>query len=240
MSDNLVSTIDVRGVALQLHVFNRSLDLCSRMNYETENLDFIDSLPAGAIMYDLGACEGRFSIYAALKGIKVYAFEPDKNNFDVFSKNVALNNLSDKINLFNAGVGENTDKAILQIGQPWAGGHQKVVKHANVREDLNFNFVEENVIDVVSLDEIISSKNLPAPTALKIDIDGSEVPFMKGSVNTLRNESLKTIIFELDKEDKNYDNIMMKLNDVGFSIVNEYPVPNEPTLFNIIFSKQQD
>ena len=239
MSDNLVSTVNVRGVEIQLNVFNRSLDLCSRMNYETENLDFIDALPSDAVMYDLGACEGRFTIYAALKGIKVCAFEPDRNNFDVLAKNIELNNLSEKITLFNAGVGEKTDKAILQIGQPWPGGHQKVVKHANVREDLNFNFVEENVIDVVSLDEIIISKNLPAPTALKIDIDGSEVPFMKGSVNTLVNANLKTIIFELDKGDKNYNNIIMKLNDAGFSIVTEYTVPNEPTLFNIIFSKKK-
>jgi FkbM family methyltransferase len=233
-----ITEVTVRNTQFKLFTFNRSLELCARMNYEIENLDFIDGLEEGTIMYDLGACEGRFSIYAALKGIKVFSFEPNKDNFEILQKNIQLNNLEKKVTLFNVGVGETNKQAILQIGQPWPGGHQKVVQHDEVREDLKFSFVGNEVIEIVSLDSLIKSGKLPFPQALKIDIDGSEVPFLKGANETLKNTMLKQIIFELDKGDKNYQWIIQNLENASFKITQSFQVPNEPTLFNIIMKKQ--
>jgi FkbM family methyltransferase len=187
--------------------------------------------------FDLGACEGRFSIYAALKGLRVYSLEPNRANFDVMQMNIKLNRLEDKIKVFNLGVGEKNQDAILQIGQPWAGGHQKVVRHNQVRSDLSFSFVETEQIKIVSLDSLVSLKGLETPFAMKIDIDGSEVPFLKGALNILKNRLLKKIIFELDKQDSNFDFIIGVLSDSGFKIQQSYQVPNEPSLFNILFVK---
>jgi predicted RNA methylase len=91
MINNTYTQIEVRGIIFQLYTYNRSLELCARMNYETENLDFIDSLSPGSVMYDLGACEGRFTIYALKRGLKVYSFEPDKNNFNILNENLKIN-----------------------------------------------------------------------------------------------------------------------------------------------------
>ena len=62
--------VDVRGSTLNLMTYTRSLKLCAKMNYETENLDFIDGMKQGEVLFDLGACEGRYSIYAALRPAK--------------------------------------------------------------------------------------------------------------------------------------------------------------------------
>jgi FkbM family methyltransferase len=234
MNNKEYTEIEARGVKFKLHTYNRSLELCARMNYETENLDFIDQLPENCTLYDLGACEGRFSIYAIKKGVKVISFEPDKNNFKVLSANLDLNSLS-KDGLFNVGVGEKNSEAILQIGQPWPGGHQKVVKHDDVRSDLNFKFVDSETIQIVSLDSFIESEKIPFPNALKIDIDGSEVPFLKGSQRTLKDSRLERIIFELDIKDPNFGYITNTLSECGFREVSRYEVPNEPSLFNIIY-----
>ena len=52
----------------------------------------------GNIVIDLGAHIGVFSVYAALYGAeKVYAYEPLKENYDLLVKNIAVNNLQDKI-----------------------------------------------------------------------------------------------------------------------------------------------
>ena len=133
MNSNKSSThINVRGIELKLMTYTRSLELCARMNYETENLDFIDSLPSGSILYDLGACEGRFSIYAALKGIRVIALEPENRNFGVFKENIALNLIPEnQLTALNIAIGETTGKGTIKIGQPWEGGHQKVVNNSN-------------------------------------------------------------------------------------------------------------
>jgi FkbM family methyltransferase len=235
---NKITNVAVRTVQFKLYTFNRSLELCSRMNYETENLDFIDSLEAGSVLYDLGACEGRFTIYAALKGISVVAFEPNKDNYQILKQNIALNQLSSKVTLINAGVGESDKTAILQIGQPWPGGHQKVVKHDDVRSDLNFDFKEFETINIYSLDNIILRENLLMPDALKIDIDGSEVPFIKGGFKTLNSNRLKKVIFELDENDKNFKWIEECLSNAGFSVQGRSPVPNEPGLFNYCYIKR--
>ena len=61
------------------------------MNYETEILDFIDRIHEGEVLFDLGAAEGRFAIYAALKRVRTWAFEPEEMNFQALLENLELN-----------------------------------------------------------------------------------------------------------------------------------------------------
>lgn len=231
----------VRNIPMKFVAYNRSLGLCARMNYETENLDFIDCMNPGEVYYDLGACEGRFSIYAALKGIICYTFEPENKNFSALIENLELNELIGKNNIhaFQLGVGEKKKQAIMKIGQPWAGGHQKVIDHDTVRNDLNFNFVDKQIVNIVSLDEFISENNYPFPNYLKIDIDGSEIPFLLGAQNTLKSKELKKILFELSTSDRNYSMIISLLEKNKFSAKKFFPIPNEKNLFNVLFEKIQ-
>ena len=240
MEENLKHTeVEVRGVHFKLMTYTRSLELCARMNYEPENLDFIDTIKANEVMYDLGACEGRFSIYAAQKGIRVVSFEPEAKNFSVFSQNIELNNIpEDKLKAFNYGVGEKKGKAVIKIGQPWEGGHQKVVDHGEIRNDLNFNFIENQTINLTSIDTFVEEGICSPPNYLKIDIDGSEMPFLLGAKKTLKSNDLKGIIFELNDLDPNFINIISILKENGFVEDKRFNVPNEPNLYNIIFLKK--
>ncbi|RMA57971.1 FkbM family methyltransferase [Ulvibacter antarcticus] len=233
------SEVEVRGVNFKLMTYTRSLELCARMNYETENLDFIDLMEPNDVFYDLGACEGRFSLYAALKGLRVISFEPEAKNFLVFSQNIEINGFDeDRIKAINAGVGAKNGKAIIKIGQPWEGGHQKIVEHGEIRNDLNFDFVENQEIELISIDSFIEEGVYPSPNYLKIDIDGSEMPFLIGAAKTLQSEALKGIIFELNEIDPNFENIITFLNKNGFIELERFKVPNEPKLYNIIFERK--
>ena len=234
------SEVEVRGVHFKLMTYTHSLELCSRMNYETENLDFIDKILSDEVMYDLGACEGRFSIYAALKGVRVVSFEPEAKNFLVFSQNIKINNIGEnKLKAINAGVGAKNGKAIIKIGQPWEGGHQKVVEHGEIRNDLNFNFVENQEINLISIDTVVEDGICPPPNYLKIDVDGSEMPFLIGAAKTLQSKDLKGIIFELNEVDPNFKSIITLLTENGFVEDKRFNVPNEPDLYNILFLKRK-
>ena len=195
---------NVRGISMKFVGYTRSLELCSQMNYETENLDFIDKIKEGETLFDLGACEGRFSIYASKKGIKCYSFEPENDNFNAFLQNIEVNEIGDGLKPFKLAIGKENTIAKLKIGQPWAGGHQKVVEQVETREDLKFDFKGEEVIDVVSLDQFLQDNDIEVPDYLKIDIDGSEMAFINGAQKTLRNKKLKSIIFELEIIDKKF------------------------------------
>jgi FkbM family methyltransferase len=224
---------------MQFAAYTRALQLCARMNRETEVLDFIDDIPLGGVLYDLGACEGRFALYAALRNIRCYAFEPESMNFAAMLANIELNGDKAKglLTPLNLAVGDRNCSATLKIGQPWAGGHQKVVDDGACRVDLAFNFGSEQTIQVVALDDFISSTGCQPPDFLKVDVDGSEMAFIKGSVKTLERKELKGIMFELHERDASYNEVVSLLGSSGFVIADRFEV--EPALFNIWFRRRE-
>lgn len=228
----------VRGVRLKLVTYTRALKLCALMNRENEILDFIDLIEPGEIFFDLGACEGRFALYAALRDIQCYAFEPEALNFRALVQNVHLNGDIIKRHLtpFKCAVGEKNRKAAIHVGQPWAGGHWKVIADVSGRVDLDFKVEREQEIDVVSLDSFIVTNALPQPNYLKVDIDGSELSFLYGSLSTLAHPELRGIIFELHQDDRNYEEVMSLLISHGFTEDSRHEV--EAGLYNIVFKRK--
>jgi FkbM family methyltransferase len=233
--DGVVINTVVRGLTMRFAAYNRAMSLCARMNYEPENLDFIDAMTPAAVFYDLGACEGRFSLYAALRGHRVYAFEPEAMNFAALLDNRTLNGPTavDNLHPLQLGVGATNGEAMLKVGQPWAGGHHKVVETGSARADLDFQFVSRQEIRTVSLDSHIAETGAPAPQYLKVDIDGSELPFLDGAKRTLADPGLLGILFELCRTDASYAQIVAFLTAQGFAVAGEYEV--EPRLFNVHF-----
>src|SRR5215813_7046862 len=142
-------TTQVRGLPLNLVAYTRALELCARMNRETEVLDFIDCIPKGRALFDLGACEGRFSVYAALRGVNCFAFEPEDMNYEALTRNAEINpDSASCLTTFKVAVGEWRHATTIKIGQPWAGGHHKVISDADSRTDLNFNFTGEQPVEI--------------------------------------------------------------------------------------------
>lgn len=227
----------VRGVPMTFVGYTRALELCARMNYETEVLDFIDEIPAGSVLYDLGACEGRFSLYAALRGVRCYAFEPESRNYEAMLRNIEQNPVKDKFFPLQLAVGSQHQTSELKIAQPWAGGHQKVVASAPSRVDLDFNFTERQVIQVVNLDQWIRETGTPKPDYLKVDVDGSELPFIEGAAQTLADPNLKAVIFELSERDPSYSKVVDALKGHGLVLSARYDIINEPQLYNIVFRR---
>ena len=230
----------VRGVDLSLVSYTRALELCARMNYETEVLDFIDGIGEDEILYDLGACEGRFALYAAMWQIHCYAFEPEAANFQAMMENIALNGaaVQNYITPVNCAVGSFSGRAKLHVGQPWAGGHHKTVANEAERSDLSFDAVTEQEISIVALDEYVCSAKLPTPNYLKIDVDGSELAVLDGAEDILSTPELKGIIFELCTTDRSYQQVISRLNSLGFLTGTHHPVPNTSDLFNVVFARR--
>jgi hypothetical protein len=105
-----------------------------------------------------------------------------------------------------------------------------VVTEVANRADLAFNYVEEQPIEVVALDDYIPSARLPPPNYLKVDIDGSELPFLEGARNTLKSPKLKSVIFELYRLDESYGKAI-RSQDASEFVHNTRLKPNN--LFNV-------
>ncbi len=201
------------------------------MNRELEVLDFIDSIPDGGIFFDVGACEGRFAIYAALSGIVVYAFEPEARNYQSLLTNIGLNTVSGKNLIASAlALSDISGTTTMNIGQPWAGGHHKQLAHGPGRKDMNFDILDSQQIDVARLDDL---RHLPRPGYLKIDVDGSEKPFLDGASETLADKALKGIMIELLVNDPLFDTLYHVITSNGFVEKSRHLI--EADLYNIWF-----
>lgn len=58
---------------------------------EPDTIAWIDAMPVGSWLFDVGANMGQYSLYAAARGLTVHAFEPDSQNFALLCRNLAIN-----------------------------------------------------------------------------------------------------------------------------------------------------
>ena len=91
--EDFVYESTVRGKPLRWLGLSRRLlwMAAGRELIEPELLDWIDTIPKGEVLYDVGASNGTFALYAAASGASVYAFEPDPSNYFLLSYNNYLN-----------------------------------------------------------------------------------------------------------------------------------------------------
>jgi FkbM family methyltransferase len=237
-----IRRIDVRGTPMQFACHNNALRHYAQMIDEPEVLDLIDEIPQAAVFYDLGACEGRFALYAALRGVRTFAFEPELLNFRTLLENQELNGLSadTQLTALRLAVGNYTGRGVMRVAQPYPGGHLRNLVQAGMpgvsgSQTTNNEQVFMQGVDVVALDAWIERNRLPVPNYVKVDVDGSEIHFLEGARRTLKSTELRAIMFELSHDGPVYEQAEAALAVAGFQPVSEHFI--QPGLFNVMFRR---
>ena len=152
-------------------------------DYE-DSMFLIHHLKKEDLFVDVGANVGHYSMLAAgICGADVMAFEPIPSTFSKLNRNVNLNKLSNKIKLFNIGLGE--ESSYLNFTTT------KDVMNS-VAQEYDKDVVR---LEVKRLDDVLKDKTL---VFLKIDVEGFEYFVLKGAKNVLAKKSLKYIIIEFN------------------------------------------
>lgn len=92
-----------------------------------------------------------------------------------------------------------------------------------------------------TLDDIVEHAVLPIPNHIKMDVDGVEDLVMAGSMKTLFNSKVRSLMFEISAEV--YDEVVLKLSNPGFthdkrvSTVEGSPIIEGSSPTNNIFSR---
>jgi FkbM family methyltransferase len=138
------------------------------------------------VFIDVGANVGVYSIMlSAEKQANSFAFEPIPETFKILETNVKINNLENKIKIFNIGLGKERNKI-------------KFFSNLDVSNHVisNQEVTGENVItlDISPLDDLSISE----PVCMKIDVEGFEMEVLKGANSLLKSKSLNAIIIELN------------------------------------------
>ena len=159
---------------------------------EPDTIAWIDEMSSGEVLYDIGANIGIYSLYAASRGIKVYAFEPESQNFAGLTKNIWQNKLDVKAYCISVSDQFSVNQLFLsQFGE----GHSMHSFGQDVDFRLNprTSYLSHGSIGM-TVDEL--TKWLPIPDYLKIDVDGLEHRVISGARKTLG--SVKSFLIELN------------------------------------------
>jgi len=187
-----------REKSLDLHIISDSYEFKAKQIFE--NL-----AKKSSIIVDVGANIGRYTILGGLVNpdAKIYAIEPDKDNFAVLSTNVKLNKLTN-VECINSALGN-------EKGQIKLYGPSNTTNHGGysvkIKTD-NFEMVNLDTFDNLFGDKVID--------LVKMDVEGFELDVIKGMTTLLSNHKVKNLILEID--DENYAKVASLFLQYGYSI----------------------
>lgn len=72
------------------------------------------------------------------------------------------------------------------------------------------------LVAVVAGDDLVAKGVLPAPTVIKLDVEGHEFPVLRGLANTLKRSTCEIVVFEDDAD--SYTPVKQFLSATGFTI----------------------
>ena len=180
-------------------VIGRSLYIDGSFEFDNflHTLEILKNKIKKETLIDIGANIGSICIPAIKRGIfkNCLAVEPEPYNFDLLTKNIFINNLSNKIQTFNVALGQfDGQKLKFEKSEDNYGDHR--VK-SNSTEKNYFNEDKRKIIDVETktLDKITQDLD-PKKTLLWIDVQGYEGFILEGGINTLSKKLPLIIEFE--------------------------------------------
>jgi FkbM family methyltransferase len=184
-------------------------------------------MPDGAVIVDLGASVGVFSVYAAATAhdVRLFAYEPMPASYELVRENIRLNAKENVIRAFNYAVGgQARDRDLYVAGTDFffptllgSGGGQ----------------AERISVHCTTLAEIMESNQLERIDLLKMDIEGAEYEFFYNAPSRcfLRIAEIRMEYHDLDEDTRNVESLKRFLEGHGFTVTHQQAV--NPTNGNL-------
>jgi FkbM family methyltransferase len=184
---------------------------------EPDTIEWIAGFAPGDILFDVGANVGMYSIWAALtRETRVYAFEPESQNFALLNRNIFANRLGDRVTALPLAVSDTLglDRLYLSEFVPGSSYHNFGEALNHERQPFASPFAQGCI--AASLDFLVAQGWLPVPNHIKIDVDGIEPKVIAGAQQTIADLRLKSLLIEINGNLDAHWGIVDSLLDAGF------------------------
>jgi len=129
------------------------------------------------VVLDIGANSGVFSLIAAINpNMHSFAFEPNPSAYDILQRNIALNNIEDKVETFQLALTERHGTATLKV--PASG---EADGFACIGNPVRFTDWVEFEVPVSTADDFVKEQGIERVDLVKIDTEGCELFVLKGA-----------------------------------------------------------
>jgi len=176
--------------------------------------DLLGNLRADDVFYDVGANIGLYSCLAAdVTDRPVIAFEPHPDNAARLNENAELNGAD--VSLFRCALADSAGEAELDLALDEVGS----AGHSLVTDD----GPDTITVPRTRGDDLIAAEGLPAPTVLKIDVEGAEHHALEGLSSTLSRPDCRLVYCEthaarLRAQGVSPSDVRAQLASHGFSV----------------------
>ncbi len=168
------------------------------LDKEPDTIRWIDAMSADAVLWDIGANVGVYSLYAAARlRCAVLAFEPSAANFYILARNIQLNGFEDRVSGYCLALSGATGLGVLNLDSNAPGTAMSQFGHAGEASRYSSGRPTLQAMIGFTIDDFIARFDPPFPTAIKLDVDGLEWPILQGATRTLNDRRLTSLMVEL-------------------------------------------
>ena len=180
-------------------------------------LEWIATFQPADVLVDVGANVGMYTIWAAkTRGARVFAFEPEAQNYALLNRNIVLNGLADRVKAYCLALSDVEGFSELHLSDLRAGGSchslgERVdFAHRPMQPEYSQGCISAR------LDELVRRGVVPEPDYVKIDVDGFEPKVIAGAAAALRGKRLKSLLIEINQNLPDHMLLVAHLHACGY------------------------
>lgn len=195
---------DYRYHVVSKHTLWRVETLFSK---EPDTIAWIDAMPEGSHLIDIGANVGMYTVYAGVRGIQVTAFEPEAQNYALLCQNIRENKLNAVAYCLALSDEMKMDKLYMAVEFAGASCHsfgQSVDHNLHARSPQ---------VSQGSMSIALDSLGIKADY-IKVDVDGFEHKVVRGAVKTIL--GAKSVLIEINTSLQEHNSVVKQMLDWGF------------------------
>ncbi|MCE9639223.1 MAG: FkbM family methyltransferase [Betaproteobacteria bacterium] len=185
---------------------------------EPITIEWIAGFRPDDVLVDVGANVGMYTVWAAkTRGVRVFAFEPESQNFALLNRNIFLNGLGERVNAYCLAMSDTAGLSQLHLSNFTPGsschsfGEQVDYNHVPMQPAYSQGCVSAR------LDDLIASGAVAEPDHVKIDVDGFEPKVVAGMQRTIAGGKLRSLLIEINQNLADHRQLVADLQARGFS-----------------------
>lgn len=184
---------------------------------EPHTIAWLNGLAEESVLLDVGANIGLYSLYAATaRRCRVFAFEPESQNYGLLNRNIQANGLDDRITAFPCALSDR-----VGLDRLYLSGFETGASCHSFGAQVDFNLRERDSSFAQgcaswTLDAAVAAGALPVPRYIKIDVDGFEHKVIAGARATLAGAGVAELLIEVNPQLAEHHAMVEDLAVLGF------------------------
>lgn len=188
----------------------------SLLRKQPATIEWIDSFRPSSVFWDVGANIGVYTLYAALRGARVVAFEPAAVNYFLLAANCEANGMSGHVDCLPLGLGGTKAITRFEVSQ-----FESAKSFSSSGTDTGQGRGRQAAL-ILSIDQLIEEYELVCPNYIKIDAPGMTEAIVSGGARTLQRPDVRELHIEIREHSKAGQRIVEGLARSGLVVASRH------------------